>query len=172
MCSAKYGWFCICSSLTSCFPGVLLRYFQNDFEMVPVTCIIAGFSFVVTFHMCRISAVRSLYFRIFSTLFLITFPSPEIAGSMNINVPFPLPQIISGLLLGMVDSIIWLLYLCDLFVVILVHPCASVHCLILPLFQCICLSVVGHTIMSLYVLNFRQYWACGHLVYCFVRLVT
>jgi hypothetical protein len=28
---------------------------------------------------------------------------------MNIHVPSPLPQIISGLLLGLVDSIIWLL---------------------------------------------------------------
>ena len=31
-----------CSSLISCFPGTLLRYFLNDFEMVPVAPIITG----------------------------------------------------------------------------------------------------------------------------------
>jgi len=108
VCSAKYG--CFCSFLTSCFPGMLLRYFQNDFEMVPVACIITTFSFVFTFHMCHTSVVNSLYFRIISAPFLITFLSPEIATCMNINVPSPLLQImIPGLLLGMVDSIIWLL---------------------------------------------------------------
>ena len=29
-----------CSSLTSCFPGMLLTYFLNDFEIVPVVPII------------------------------------------------------------------------------------------------------------------------------------
>ena len=87
---------------------MLLRYFQNDFEMVPVACIITGFSFAFTFHMCRTSIVKSLYFRFFSAPFLITFLFPEIATSVNIHVPSPLPQImIPGLLLGMVDSIIW-----------------------------------------------------------------
>ena len=40
-----------CSSLTSCFPGMLLTYFLNDFEMVPVAPIITGITFVFTFHM-------------------------------------------------------------------------------------------------------------------------
>ena len=31
-----------CSSLTSCFPGMLLTYFLNDFEIVPVAPIITG----------------------------------------------------------------------------------------------------------------------------------
>ena len=35
-----------------------------------------------------ISIVRSLYFRIFSASFLLTFLSPEIAASFNIHVPF------------------------------------------------------------------------------------
>ena len=39
------------SFLTSCFPGILLTYFRNDFEIVPVSPII--------------TVVRSLYFRIF-----------------------------------------------------------------------------------------------------------
>ena len=53
-----------CSSLTSCFPGMLLMYFLNDFEIVPVAPIITGITFVFTFHMCCISIVRSLYFKI------------------------------------------------------------------------------------------------------------
>ena len=57
------------SSLTSCFPGMLLTYFRNDFETVPVAPIITGITFVFTFHMRCISIVRSLYFRIFSASF-------------------------------------------------------------------------------------------------------
>ena len=52
----------VCSSLTSCFPGTLFRYFLNGSEMVPVAPIITGITFVVTFHMRCISIVRSLYF--------------------------------------------------------------------------------------------------------------
>jgi hypothetical protein len=33
---------------------MLLTYFLNDFEMVPVTPIITGITFVFTFHMRRI----------------------------------------------------------------------------------------------------------------------
>ena len=61
-----------CSSLTSWFPDILLTYFLNDFEIVPVAPIITGITFVFTFHMRCISVLRSLYFRIFSA-FLITF---------------------------------------------------------------------------------------------------
>ena len=64
-----------CSSLTSCFPGMLLTYFLNDFEIVPVAPIITGITFVFTFHMRCISVVRPLYFRIFSASFLTTFLS-------------------------------------------------------------------------------------------------
>jgi len=39
-----------CSSLTSCFPGMLITYFLNDFEIVPVAPIINGITFVFTFH--------------------------------------------------------------------------------------------------------------------------
>ena len=46
------------SSLTSCFPGMLLTYFLNDFEIVPVAPIITGITFVCTFHMRSISTVR------------------------------------------------------------------------------------------------------------------
>ena len=40
-----------CSNLTSCFPGMLLTYFLNDFEIVPVAPIITGITFVFTFYM-------------------------------------------------------------------------------------------------------------------------
>jgi len=39
-----------CSSLTSCFSGMLLTYFLNDFEMVPVAPIIIGSTFVFTYY--------------------------------------------------------------------------------------------------------------------------
>ena len=35
-----------CRSLTSCFPGMLLTYFLNDSELVPVAPIITGITFV------------------------------------------------------------------------------------------------------------------------------
>jgi len=60
-----------CSSFTSCFPGMLLTYFLNNFEIVPVAPIITGITFVFTFHMRCISIVRSLYFRIFSAFIII-----------------------------------------------------------------------------------------------------
>ena len=53
-----------CSSFTSCFPGMLLTYFLNNFEIVPVAPIITGITLIFTFHMRCISVVRSLYFRI------------------------------------------------------------------------------------------------------------
>jgi len=51
-----------CSSLTSWFPGILLTYFLNDFEIVPVARIITRITFVFTFHMRCISIVRSSYY--------------------------------------------------------------------------------------------------------------
>ena len=38
-----------CSCLTSWFPGMLLMYFPNDFEIVPVASIITSITFVFTF---------------------------------------------------------------------------------------------------------------------------
>ena len=90
-----------CSSFTLWFRIMLLMYFLNDFEMVPVAPIITGISLVFTFHMRCISLVRSSYFKIFSASFSITFLSPEIATSINIHVPASLSRIImSCLLLG------------------------------------------------------------------------
>jgi len=44
-----------CGSLTSCFRGMLLAYFLNDFEIDPVAPIITGITFVFTFHLRCIS---------------------------------------------------------------------------------------------------------------------
>ena len=50
---------------------MLLKYFLNDFEMVPVAPIITGITFVFTFHMRCISIVSSLYFRIIIIIIII-----------------------------------------------------------------------------------------------------
>jgi hypothetical protein len=63
--SAQYSSF-FYSPLTSWFPGMVLTYFLNDFEMVPVTPIITDITLVFTFHIRCISTVRSLHFKIFS----------------------------------------------------------------------------------------------------------
>jgi hypothetical protein len=39
-----------CSSLISCFPGTLLKYFLKDFEMVPVAPIITGVTCVYYYY--------------------------------------------------------------------------------------------------------------------------
>ena len=51
-----------CSSLTSYFPGMLLTYFLNDFEIIPVASITIGITFVFTFHMRCISISSSTSF--------------------------------------------------------------------------------------------------------------
>jgi hypothetical protein len=43
---------------------MVLTYFLNNFEMVPVAPIITGITLVFTFHIHCISIVRSLYFKI------------------------------------------------------------------------------------------------------------
>jgi hypothetical protein len=60
---------------------MLLMYFLNDFEMVPVVPIITGITFAFTFHMRCISIVRSLYFKIFSESFF-----NHISVSRNCNI--------------------------------------------------------------------------------------
>jgi len=70
--------------------------------MVPVVpninSIISGF----TFQLHRIASIMSLYFRISSASFSITFLSPEV----NTHVPSSLSRIMmSGLLFGMVLSV-------------------------------------------------------------------
>jgi len=56
--SAQYGCF-FGSSLISFFPGMLLGYCMSDFEMVPVAPVITVITHDFTFHMRRISVMRS-----------------------------------------------------------------------------------------------------------------
>jgi hypothetical protein len=51
-----------CSFLTPWFPGMLLMYFVNDFEMVPAAPIITGINLVFSFHIAVFLLLRSLYF--------------------------------------------------------------------------------------------------------------
>jgi len=95
-----------CTSLISCFPSMLLRYCLSDFVTVPVAPIITGITFAFTVHISWIYIMSSLYFKIFSASFLITFLSPGITVSINMHVPFLLSWItMSGLLLEIVLSV-------------------------------------------------------------------
>ena len=67
-----------CSSLMSCFPGMLLRYLVNDSETLPVVPVINCITSVFTFHKFCISVVTSPYFKIFSASFFISYLSSEI----------------------------------------------------------------------------------------------
>ena len=95
-----------CSSLISFPPGMLFMYCLSDFEMDPFAPIISGSTYAFTFHMCCISILRSLYFKIFSASLLITVLSPGFAASINMHVPSLLSWIMmSALMLGVVLSI-------------------------------------------------------------------
>jgi hypothetical protein len=86
----------------------LLRYFVNDFEMVPVAPVITGITYVFTLRIYCISIERLLDFKIISASFLTTFLSREIAVSVNIRVSFPLSRIMmSVLLLDLVFSVLF-----------------------------------------------------------------
>jgi len=143
MCSAHYG--CFCTSLVLCFLIMFLGYFLNDFEMVLVAPIITDITPVLTVHMLCISSVSRSCFRIFWASFWIKFLSPEIATALNIHVSSSLSRLWFPVYcyewfyrFALFDSPVWLPNLHDLFLLILVHYHASVHCLILPPFPCIC----------------------------------
>ena len=170
-----------CSFLTW-FPGMSLTYFVNGLEMVPIAPIITGITLDFTFYMCCISIVRSLYFKIFSASFSITFLSPEIATSINVHVPFSLSRIImSGLLLGKVLSVCncWshsIVTLPPWFVTTYFGTC-SYRCFLVQL-QPYFLAYVEvylhtHFIMPFYILFFCHYWVCWYyMVYCLIKLLA
>ena len=161
-----------CSSFTSWFPGMLLMYFLNDFEMVLVA--------PITIHIRCISIVGSSYFKIFSASFLITFLSPEIATSINIHVPFSLSRFVtSGLLLGMVLSVCtcWFHNMVTLppWLVSTDFGTCSYQCFLssctpftLHMLKC----SWAHT-LSFYLLFCCQYRACWYyVVYCLIKLLA
>jgi len=69
-----------CSSLTSCFPGMLLTYYLNDYEIVSAAPIITGITFVFTFHISCISIITiitpysSLRFSSFHSRYFVLCP--------------------------------------------------------------------------------------------------
>ena len=60
-----------CSSLTSWSSGMLLTYFLNDFEIVPVAPIITGITLDFTFHMRCISIIIIIIITIMHNFFVI-----------------------------------------------------------------------------------------------------
>jgi hypothetical protein len=74
--------------LILCFPGTLFRYFLSNFEMVPVSPIINGATFVFKFHIGCIYFTLSFYFEIFFISFFIPFLFLEITVSINRQVIF------------------------------------------------------------------------------------
>jgi hypothetical protein len=50
---------------------MVLTYFLNDFDMIPVAPIITGITLFSTFHIRCISIVRSLYFKLLLLLLLL-----------------------------------------------------------------------------------------------------
>ena len=141
-----------CNSLLACFPSILLRYFLNESEMVPVSLAIIGITFYFTFHMHHISFVRSLNFKIFKIF--ITNLSPEFAVSVNMHVPSSLSRtVMSSLLLGTILSgfTCWFHGMVPLFswlvstdFVTCFYLCLFLH------FTLISLHLVAHTVSCLY----------------------
>ena len=141
-----------CSSLISCFPGVLLKYCLSDFGMVPVASVISGITFDVTLHMRWIYIMRFLKFKIFSASMLVTFLSPQITTSVNICVPFSLSRILLSCLFlrtVLLGCTCWFIYMINLLSWLvstnLLHAYTGVRCLTLPLLPCMCYSAVQHT---------------------------
>ena len=60
MCAVHNTAVFFCSSLISCFPGMLLRYCLSDFEMVLLAPVITGCYFCIQFSITEISIMRAL----------------------------------------------------------------------------------------------------------------
>jgi hypothetical protein len=118
----------------SYFPAMLLRYFLDYLEVVPVSPVFTGFSVIFTFHMRCSSIVRTLYFNVLSASF---FFFNHISVSWNCNVYWQTCSffiIMSFFLLGLprwfvlVDSLMWLHHPHILFLLILVYAHTSYYC--------------------------------------------
>ena len=95
VCKAQCG--CCLQFFILCFSSMLRRCFLNHFvnSQLPQLLLVSLLFLLSTCAVCLL--LRSLYFRIFSVFFLITFLSPDIATLWRIVMP--------GLLLGMVLSV-------------------------------------------------------------------
>ena len=52
------------SSLTSCFPGMLITYVLNDFKIVPIASIIIGITFVFIFHKLFLLLLQMIFYSV------------------------------------------------------------------------------------------------------------
>jgi hypothetical protein len=123
-----------------------------------------------------ISIVRSLYFRIFSASFFITFLSPEISTSVPLRYHrlWCLVYYYGWFCqFALVNSTICLCCLFDVFLLISVHADTSVLCLLYQYFLAyVKMQLNTNSMMCFYVLLFCQYWACWYnAVYCLIRLL-
>ena len=75
VCSAQYVRVCVFSSLISCFPGMLLRYYLNDLEMVPVVSLVT-LSLLLLPSTCAEFLLWSLYILECSQLLSLPHFSP------------------------------------------------------------------------------------------------
>ena len=141
------------SSLISCFPRMLLRYFLNYFETVPIARIIIGVTLILIFHMSCVCVVRSLYFRIFSAF--------SVPYTFNIYYHTCFFFSYHGLWclvycwgwfcrFSLLDSTACLPLLLELCILTLVHSHTSVLCLILPIFPCVFWSVFERTLYHVF----------------------
>ena len=115
-----------CSSLISGFPAVSLRYFLNDFQVVPFALVITATTLVFTFHIHCISILTFSHFTVFSAFFLITFLTPEITTSIKIHLfhyhGLRCPVYCWGCFcrFALFDSTTWLLYIRKSIIIIII----------------------------------------------------
>ena len=161
-----------CSSFISCFPGMLLRYFLNDSETVPVASIITGIAFVFTFYMRCISIVGSLYFRIFLVYFCLLKFQHLLAYMFLFHC--------HGLWclvycwgwfcrFALVDSTIWLPSLFDLFLLILAHAHNSVFFIQFYIFMPMLKCSWAHTLSC--PLMYCSFASTGHADIMFIIII-
>jgi hypothetical protein len=102
VCSAQYGWFFYFTNFVifTYITQVLSKWFCKG----AVAHIVTGVTFAFTFHMLRISSMKSVYLKIFSANFFIIFLSPNNATSINMHIPLLFLRIMLTSLLLAIDQ--------------------------------------------------------------------
>jgi hypothetical protein len=167
------------SSLILSFSGVLLRYYLNDFVMVPVAPVITS-----TLLLSHSTHTEFLLWGlcILKPSQLLSWSNFCLQTSINVHVPFLLSQILmSSLLLGKVLSVhtYWFLTLVTLpsWLVLTDFGTWWYQCLLsnftptsLDMSEC---SWVYTLMMSFFVLFFCQFWACWYdVLHSLIKLFT
>jgi hypothetical protein len=148
---------------------MVLTYFLNDFEMVPVAPIIIGIALVFTFHICCISIVSlyvskpsQLLFKSHSCLLKLQHLSTHMFRFHNCVLQCLACYWGWSCQFVFVGSTEQLPYLLNLFLLILVHVHTSVLCLIVPPVPCICWSVAVHPLTLSCLFIYRSFASIGH----------